>query len=362
MIQTITDYHNKVILEYTQAGKKFIDGSSWIEFHYFKKIGDQQYGLIDYTDFLQAHGFRINGYVRPGKRYMKDAFVKESKGSILVTCEIGFSREVQENFKKSKTFEDKKIPGEDDDFVSINLNYRYLYYYDINDPAHERIERKTHFISLGNIYNNIDKINSEFNYNFYNLSMVLFGGIGPQGMGFTYSTPRGEVVEICSDMRENEAIVIKYKKFLKEQFLKRLKKKLIDWSINPSVIVEIINYLETVIQKKETIHYYKKDMVMNVIKEFMENILISNKLTLNQISKLNSTISEAVEIILRPIKMVDQFKARINLVSKGKLKAEDIAKLTSLKNKSHYDILRERLFFQYVIDRMYEIYLDNKIK
>jgi len=197
-------------------------------------------------------------------------------------------------------------------------------------------------------------------YNFYSLSMVILYGIGPQGYGFTFSTPKGEVIEICSDVKENEAIIIKYKEFLTEQFLLKLKQELIDLNINGSIIEKLNAYLLELLKPKNLINYYKKEEILRKIEYFFDsNISISiNKK--EHFQKLINKISKRISKILRPIEMIDQFKARMDLLADGKLRSEDIAKLTSLKGKSHYDILRERVFLQYIVDWFYKIYLEKE--
>ena len=49
----------------------------------------------------------------------------------------------------------------------------------------------------------------------------------------------------------------------------------------------------------------------------------------------------------------------MNLVDEGKIKSEDIAKLTSLRGKSHYDVLQERFFFQNEINWFFKDYADE---
>jgi hypothetical protein len=192
--------------------------------------------------------------------------------------------------------------------------------------------------------------------------MVLLGGLGPQGLGFTYSTPKGEVIEICSDQKETEAIIIKFKQYLKRIFLTKLEKELIDLNIGSAIIKRIIDFLSEVLNQKDLINYYDKDSILRRIRIFLSQIDEFKEFDEFEIEELFSKISKAVLIILRDIKLKDQFMTRMDLVTKGKLNSEDIAKLTSLKGKSHYDVLRERFFYQYIIGWFYDIYQHEKEK
>jgi len=246
------------------------------------------------------------------------------------------------------------------DFIEFDIYYKYTsFYYELNDTKEFTIVKR-HLVSPKNILSNADKILKENDYKFYSLSMVLLGGIGPQGHGFTYSTPKKEVIEICSDIRENNAIIIKYKIFLKNQFLKKLRKELS--SLKEDLRDSIINYLDSALNQKELIGYNKKDRVLKIISNHLTNFTEALKKNKLNFDDLIDIISEALSIILRPINMVDQFKCRMDLINEGKLDSDDIAKLTSLKGKSHYDVLKERLFFQYINNWFYELYLAKKVK
>jgi len=227
----------------------------------------------------------------------------------------------------------------------------------ITNPTYRR-----HLISPQNIMKNMKKIRDKENYSFYNLSMVLLGGLGPQGHGFTYSTPNGEVVEICSDIKENNAIIVKYKQYLKVQFLSKLKEEMHNLGINETIIEKIEKYLSEILEKRELINYNKKTPILNKINDFLKEQEKYQSVIMEESKDLIDKISNAITIILRPIKMIDQFKARMDLVSEDKIKSEEIACLTSLKDKSHYDVLRERFFFQYQIKWFYKIYVSKNSK
>jgi hypothetical protein len=290
--------------------------------------------------------------------YVKNVFFNQYTIYGLSIHNLGtfkkFLKEFQQELKRIE-FHDKI---KDTEFIELDIKYKiYDFYNSYGDPQ-KRIITKKHLIYPKNVLKYMkehlgQKVN--FEYKFHSLSMVLLGGIGPQGHGFTYSTPRGEVIEICSDTKENEAIIIKYKLFLKEQFISRLEKELNN--INAKIREKIISVLNRLITPNEIIGYKKRNHILSQIKTYLLNF---KTLEDTNIDDLFNQISEAIYIIIRPIRMVDQFKARMDLVSREKLKSEDIAKLTSLRNKSHYDVLRERLFFQYIIDLFYDIYQQNK--
>ncbi|MFX1501392.1 MAG: hypothetical protein ACFFDH_10570 [Promethearchaeota archaeon] len=274
-----------------------------------------------------------------------------------------FLKVFKENFTQYENQSKKKeeqLTRKKEELIEFDVTYKYRMFYYGTEEEREYDEIKKHLVSPKNIMKNIDKILEKNNYNFFSLSMVLQGGLGPQGLGFTYSTPRGEVIEICSDNKQNKAIIIKFKKFLKTQFIEKLRKELNELHINKTTVEKIVNYLTLALDKKDVISYFKKDSILRNIKNFLmedsEDLYFSEDIY----KRLINTISYAIRVILRPIKMIDQYKARMDLVTKGLLKSEDIAKLTSLKEKSHYDVLRERIFFQYITGWFYEIYEKNK--
>lgn len=264
----------------------------------------------------------------------------------------------ESQFKKHE----EELTNKVKELLEFEVLYRYRTFYYDTEEEHENQEIKKHLVSPNNIIKNLSKVLKKNNYKFYNLSMVLHGGLGPQGLGFTYSTPKGEVIEICSDTRQNKAIIIKFKKFLKTQFIEKLGKEMTNLHIKEITIEKVVNYLIDALDKKELISYFEKESVLRNIKNFLLEDGEYQKFSENNLKRVENKITNAIHAILRPIKMMDQYKARMDLVARGLLKSEDIAKLTSLKEKSHYDILRERFFFQYITNWFYEIYKTEKLK
>ncbi len=253
-----------------------------------------------------------------------------------------------------ETFNNEYVASENKKFIEFDIIYPPIYY-DIED-FHEYHIKKRHFVSPTNILKNQNNISDKGKYKFYSLSMILLAGLGPQGYGFTYSTPRGEVIEICSDQKENEAIIIKFKQYLKRKFLRKLEEELTNLSINLVIKKRIIDFLWEILKPRVLINYYNKDPILKKIRSYLYQIDEFQQEQKFELEVIINKISLALSVILRRIKLKDQFMTRMNLVYEGKIKSEDIAKLTSLRGKSHYDVLQERFFFQNEINWFFKDY------
>lgn len=290
--------------------------------------------------------------------YIKNHFFNNYMIYGLVVRNLGSIEHFIDTFKKnyisSENQESKKR------FIEFSIFYRTFYFGD--EEEHEYRTIKKHLVSPENVIKNLDNITAKDNYNFYILSMVLLGGLGPQGLGFTYSTPKGEVVEICSDQKETEAIIIEFKQFQKRKFLIKLERELSNFDIKVDTKDKIISYLSDILDPKKYINYHHKDSLLRNIKDYLVQFDEFQDQMRVELDNLFKDISHAISIILRTIKLKDQFITRMDLISKDKIKSEDISKLTSLKGKSHYDVLRERFFYQYIVDWLYQIYINEKSK
>ena len=257
----------------------------------------------------------------------------------LVVRNLGSVNEFIEKIEAKQ--EEDNLKG---NMILLEFNPRYIY-----NTIENRIIgilREKHIVYPKNIIENKEKILDKDNYNFYSLSMVIFGGLGPEGFGFTYSTPRGEVIEICSDQKETEAIVIKFKQYLMRRFSDKLKIEMANLGINLKIREKVIKYLSEVINPKDIVSYYNKNTILRKIKNFLLHIDEFQRGDQSKLEVIMEKVSFAISIILKKIKLKDQFITRMELVANGKLKSEDVAKLTSLRGKSHYDVLRERMFLQ----------------
>ncbi|MHA2473948.1 MAG: hypothetical protein ACXAES_12020, partial [Promethearchaeota archaeon] len=150
-----------------------------------------------------------------------------------------------------------------------------------------------------------ESILNKKNYNFFSLSMVLIGGSGPEGLGFTYSTPRGEVVEICSDQKETEAIVIKFKQYLKRKFLEKLENEMVSLHIDNDIRTKVIDYLSDIIDPKDSVSYYNKNSILKKIRYFLLQIDEFQHMNEPKLEAIMEKIAVAISIILKRIKLKD---------------------------------------------------------
>ena len=201
-----------------------------------------------------------------------------------------------------KVFKEELLISKGKELIEFDITYISRRYYYDTEEEHEHRETKKHLVSPKNIIKNMNKILDKDNYNFYSLSMVLLGGLGPQGLGFTYSTPRGEVIEICSDQKESEAIIIKYKQYLKRKFLGELDKKLANLCVKTDTRMRLKDYLSNFLNPKDLISYNDKGSILKKIKKFLNDEFQYR--CKSELEENIGKISEVFSIILRKKKKI----------------------------------------------------------
>ncbi|MHA2336931.1 MAG: hypothetical protein ACXACX_06500 [Candidatus Hodarchaeales archaeon] len=242
--------------------------------------------------------------------------------------------------------------------LEFNIFYRTVYLGDDKDQEFHEVRK--HLVAPENILKNKDKILDKEHYNFYSISMILSGGLGSGGEGFTYSTPKGEHIEICLDQDQTEVSSIpNFKQFLTRKFLNKLEEELTNLEIGKETRKKLGIFLTETLNTKDSESYNNKNLILTKISDFLNKIEELHNQNNFELEDLVNKIFNAVSIILSDIKHKDQFISWMNLVTEGKLKSAEIAKLITLNGKSHYDVLRERLFFQNELDWFFRDYADE---
>ncbi|GAB4305078.1 MAG: hypothetical protein Kow0069_00350 [Promethearchaeota archaeon] len=222
-----------------------------------------------------------------------------------------------------------------------------------------RFAGKDHVVSL----KNLERIREWTSlrprpYEFPIVSMVVRAGLGPQGRGFTYATPFGELIEICSDVEENQAHVIQFKKFIKRTFLKRLERGLHSFHQTPEAIRGTIEYFDSRLPTSGFVHSDDVEATLDQMAQYLREEVISGgpkNVPANEVDDFVELVRRVARRILVPVRMEDQFKVRMDLVAKGVVLPSEVAKLTSLKDRSHYDILSQRVFLQMLVEAFIRI-------
>jgi hypothetical protein len=187
-------------------------------------------------------------------------------------------------------------------------------------------------------------------YEFPIISMIIRGGLGPQGKGFSYLTPFDEICEICSDIKENKAYVLEYKKYLKRAFINELDKIVDSWKISTQDKEKIVEFLDSNIQLN-MIDSSEIDYIFNKIDKFF-NIMAKDNTRVKIDQHFRSKLKMGVQKILLPIEMQDQFMLRMDLIKNKTIDEKEVSKIVSLGNVSHYDMLVQRFFFQNLVEFM----------
>jgi len=193
----------------------------------------------------------------------------------------------------------------------------------------------------------------KYGYEFPIISFVVSGGIGPEGKGFAYLTPSGEVIEVCSDAKQNKAYIIEYKQYLKSIFLEKLAKYMQSWP--DKLKMETMDFFTNNIHTKMVGLHEIESLFEREINSYLQKV--KNLITQDFLSFLEKSLHE----ILIPVQMEDQFKVRMDLIRENKITESEVAKMASLGDVSHYDILNQRIFFLNLIKNIIRILKQKKL-
>ncbi|MHA1603012.1 MAG: hypothetical protein ACTSUI_08360, partial [Promethearchaeota archaeon] len=214
-------------------------------------------------------------------------------------------------------------------------------------------------------HNNLNQIYDQIHlkprkFEFLMLGMVVKGGLGPGGYGFVYLTNRGELVEICTDVKLNNAYIVHFKQFLKDEFIKELETRIRTLYLTSSQKERLLDILDGRLPNNDKFGYTRENFIVRQVRDFLEDEFDFNRLTSDEKMEIFKVITKKIHAILQPVTIIDQYQCRLKLVASGKVKAQEIAKLTSIGEISHYDLLTERYFYQSLIRAFKRYYINDQ--
>lgn len=266
----------------------------------------------------------------------------------LRTRKLGTFKQYLQTYKKHRTKFDEDLyvfETSNDIFLNqLSISPRLIMF-------HQSIFSEKHLLNpslLETVKKKFEQ--NEYKYEFPLVSMVIFGGVGPEGKGFTYLTPYGEIIEVCSDVKQNKAYIIEYKKYLKSLFLHKMDKQMQEWGIDDPLKTETLNFFDDNIRERfvgfRDVETLIEDKILSYLRENVESYITPEFLAF---------LRKSIQEILLPVQMEDQFKVRLDLIKDNKLNETEIAKLASLGNVSHYDILNQRFFLRNLVGTMIQV-------
>jgi hypothetical protein len=119
--------------------------------------------------------------------------------------------------------------------------------------------------------------------------------------------------------------------------------------------VETMDFFNTNIHTKMVGLHDIESLFEREINTYLQKV--KNLITREFLNFLEKSLHE----ILIPVQMEDQFKVRMDLIRDNKISESEVAKMASLGDVSHFDILNQRIFFLNLINNMKRILRQKKL-